>query len=180
MFTKFAAVFVAIVTSQPHQGFTKDLTKVGVDGFSQGRTLKDVSRGNFQVNRARSMGSGEIGILRPDTEFQSEIKSVESSEFQSNDIHGGVNIRDIEDLEKELNLASTKANSPDSDGGSLKHSSLGFSFNEETNAVDNDLDRRLIRIADHLSKEHLSIGNFKPSVSFSKLHWVIFTEVYKF
>jgi len=152
MYTKFATVFVAIVTSQPHQGFTKDLTKVGVDGYSQGRTLKDVVRGNFQVNRERSSGSGEVGILRPDTEFK-------SSELQSNDDHGGVTIRDIEDLEKELNLAS-----PDSDEGSLKHSNLGFSFNEETSAVDGDWDRRVIRIADYLSKEHLSIENFKPSV----------------
>ena len=30
---------------------------------------------------------------------------------------------------------------------------------------DEDLAGRLVRTADYLSKEHLSIGNFKPSVS---------------
>ena len=170
MFWKFATVFVALVTSQPHQGFTKDLTKDGVNGFSesQGGILKDVVRENFLLNRKRSLDLGEVRI--PRSVIESEIKLLESSELQFNDdVSGGINIRDIEDLEKELNLASTtETNSPDSDEGPLKGSSLESSLNEDKKSVDDDLDMRLIRIADHLSKEHLSIENFKPSVSLSK------------
>ena len=94
--------------------------------------------------------------------IESSLKFSESSLLQSNDANDIVDIRDIEELEEQLDLTPETSMGPDNDS----QESTDLSSKEGNDTGNDDLDRRLIRIADHLSKEHLSIGNFKPSVRF--------------
>ena len=154
MYFKHVAIVATIVTVVIPSG----ASALNVDKFSQERNTNNV---NFQL----SNGEG----------YQEMINPVSETLKHADDI---INIRDIEEVEEQLDLTPETSMGPDDD---IKESSR-LASNGEAEAEDDDLDRRLIRIADHLSEEHLSIDNFKPSVgllsmidTFDKL--VLFLQV---
>ena len=154
MYFKHVAIVATIVTVVIPRG----ASALNVDKFSQERNTNNV---NFQL----SNGEG----------YQEMTNPVSETLKHADDI---INIRDIEEVEEQLDLTPETSMGPDDD---IKESSR-LASNGEAEAEDEDLDRRLIRIADHLSEEHLSIDNFKPSVgllsmidTFDKL--VLFLQV---
>ena len=154
MYFKHVAIVATIVTVVIPRG----ASALNVDKFSQERNPNNVI---FQL----SNGEG----------YQEMINPVSETLKHADDI---INIRDIEEVEEQLDLTPETSMGPDDD---IKESSR-LASNGEADAEDEDLDRRLIRIADHLSEEHLSIDNFKPSVgllsmidTFDKL--VLFLQV---
>ena len=161
MYFKHVAIVATIVTVVIPRG----ASTLNVDKFSQERNPNNVI---FQL----SNGEGDQEMTNPVSET---LMKTTKSLKHADDI---INIRDIEEVEEQLDLTPEASMGPDDD---IKESSR-IAFNGEADAEDDDLDRRLIRIADHLSEEHLSIDNFKPSVgllsmmdTFDKL--VLFLQV---
>ena len=147
--------YVALIATLVIEVFPNGARALSVDKFNQGLSHKD---GLLQSPAGSSSVNGGQKLINPVSE--PSLKFSKSSRLQSNDANDIVNIRDIEELEEQLDLTLETSIGPDSDS---QEGTVLFSKEEGDTEVD-DLDRRLIRIADHLSKEHLSIGNFKPSV----------------
>ena len=147
--------YVALIATLAIKVFSNGASALSMDKFSQERNHKDVL-----LTAGSSSGNGGQELINPVSE--SSMKPTKSSRLQSNDANDIVNIRDIEELEEQLDLTPETSMGPDN----VSQESTVLSSKEERDTEVDDLDRRLIRIADHLSKEHLSIGNFKPSVSF--------------
>ena len=147
MYFNHVAVVATIVTVVIPRG----VSTLNVDKFSHERNPKTAIFQSSSDTRGFS-GEGDQKIVNPVGE--SSMKSTKSSKPVD------VNIRDIEEVEEQLDLPPETSMGPDDD----IQESPRLSSNEEAVAEDDDLDRRLIRIADHLSEEHLSIDNFKPSV----------------
>ena len=141
--------YVALIATLVIEVFSNGGSALSVDKFNQERNSKDAGS---------SSGNGGHELFNPVI----SLKFSKSSRLQSNDANDIVDIRDIEELEEQLDLTPETSLGPDN--GSQESTDL--SSKEDGNREVDDLDRRLIRIADHLSKEHLSIGNFKPSVSY--------------
>ena len=142
--------YVALIATLVIEVFSNGGSALSVDKFNQERNSKDAGS---------SSGNGGQKLINPVT----SLKLSKSSRLHSNDAHDIVDIRDIEELEEQLDLTlETARRQP----GDSQESMVLSSKEEEGDTEVDELDRRLIRIADHLSKEHLSIGNFKPSVRF--------------
>ena len=148
MYFRYVALIATIVIK------VYGVSALSVDKFNQERSPKDVL-----LPGGSSSGNGGQDLINPVSE--SSLQFSKSSRLQSNDANDIVDIRDIEEVEEQLDLTPETSMGPDNEN---QESMVLSSKEEEGDKEVDDLDRRLIRIADHLSKEHLSIGNFKPSV----------------
>ena len=148
MYFSYVAVIATLVT----QGFPK-----GINNFKVEK-LNNTQESGPRVGKIKGKFAAESSYGKQELNNDSESQPHDYAYY-------GVKIQDIEDLEEQIDLALERVKSPEVDQGPLIDLGSAASRKEETKTEDEDLDSRLVRIADYLSKEHLSIGNFKPSVS---------------